>query len=371
MISPREIKTKALRRYKDTCRQWICGEDPYPLPLRVSLSFKGLGESDIFAGLEKLYQASKEVTGFGYILEFEERKTRSRGVQSIPRRIVIPSRKDHLKLISREKEFAGFKEDIMAIENLLPDGGISWCEKNLSLILRNTSHWAEITNYVRYLQDNPDLNYSPREVPVADSKFFERHRPAVTALASEVLGYELSGWELKSRWRPSLRFLDPALRICGFSKISIELEELSLFSPPETAQVRQVLILENGASFNALPDIEKTLAIWGEGNAVQALKGIQWLESLPLFYWGDMDMDGLAILARFRSSFPHVKSLAMELEDFLEFEEFAVDSSSRTRPDGSFLTEGENRLKEYLADRSKDNRLEQERVPLEYALRNL
>ena len=371
MIGPDEVKAKALRRFRDVCRQWISGESPYPLSLRVSLSPGGLNESDLFAGWKKLYDDSKDVIGFGYLVEFEEKRTRNRGVQSIARRIVIPGREDHLKLISRKKVFDDFRKDITAIRSLLPDGGIQWCDKNISLILRNRSRWGEITEYVSYLKDNPELDYSPREVPVADSKFYEHHRPAVKSLASEAIGKDFSEWELNSLWRPTLRFLDPSLKVYGFSKISVELEELSGFIPPSTNRVKQVVILENRASFDSIPEISGTLAIWGEGNAVQALRDIDWLKSIPLFYWGDMDLDGLAILSRFRRSFSHVKSLAMGLEDFLVFERFAVDTASQTIPDGAFLTEEENKLREVLESRSSANRLEQERIPSDYVLNYL
>ncbi len=371
MIGPEEVKTKALRRFRDICRQWISGENAYPLNLRVSLSPRGLNESELFTGWKKLYNSSKDVIGFGYIVEFEEKRTRNRGVQSIARRILIPGREDHLKLISRKKEFDDFCKDITAIRSFLPDGGIQWSEKNVSLILRNRSRWGDITDYVSYLKDNPELDYSPREVPVADSKFYEHHRPAVKSLAYEAIGKDFSEWELDSLWRPTLHFLDPSLKVYGLSKITVELEELAGFSPPPSARVKQVVVLENRASFDSIPEIHGTLAIWGEGNAVQALKGIDWLKSIPLFYWGDMDLDGLAILSRFRRSFSHVKSLAMGLEDFLAFEKFAVDAASQTIPDRAFLTEEENKLREELEDRSSANRLEQERIPLDYLLNYL
>ncbi len=84
-----------------------------------------------------------------------------------------------------------------------------------------------------------------------------------------------------------------------------------------------------------------------------------------------MDLDGLAILSRFRRSFSHVKSLAMGLEDFLVFERFAVDTASQTIPDSVFLTEEENKLREVLESRSSANRLEQERIPSDYVLNYL
>lgn len=371
MIGPEEVKTKALRRFRDVCRQWISGENPYPLSLRVSLSPRGLNERDLFAGWKMLYDHSRDVIGFGYLVEFEEKRTRNRGVQSIARRIVIPGREDHLNLISKKKEFDDFRKDVSAIRSFLPDGGIPWCEKNVSLILRNRSLWGEIAEYVSYLKDNPELDYSPREVPVADSKFYEHHRPAVNSLALEALGKDFSEWVLNSLWRPTLRFLDPTLTVYGLSKITVELEELAGFLPPSIDRFKQVVILENRASFDSIPEISGTLAIWGEGNAVQALKGIDWLKSVPLFYWGDMDMDGLAILSRFRRSYPHVKSLAMGLEDFLVHEQFAVDAGSQTIPDKAFLTEEENKLSDELKDRSSLNRLEQERIPIDYLLNYL
>ncbi len=41
---------------------------------------------------------------------------------------------------------------------------------------------------------------------------------------------------------------------------------------------------------------------------------VSWLDSCALWYWGDIDIEGLTILSRLRSLFPQTRSLLMDGE---------------------------------------------------------
>jgi hypothetical protein len=53
--------------------------------------------------------------------------------------------------------------------------------------------------------------------------------------------------------------------------------------------------------------------IFGGGYAVNVLERLDWLVSLDLAYWGDLDTHGFAILNRLRRRFPHARSIRLGL----------------------------------------------------------
>jgi hypothetical protein len=374
MITPDEVRAKASRKFVSLCRNWIAGEDMYPLPIRANLKPSGVSESILKDGWKKLYEGSKEHTGKnGYVLEFKEVNTRLRGVQNQPDRLIIPSREDHLDLIGRNAAFRSFCNDVEAIQDFLVDEDRSWCTENTSLILRHPGEWGTIIQVVRYLEENPEAVESLREIPVADSKFAESRKRAVLALAearSPDLGITLeSRWGGPSNWRPTIRFVDPNMRFGGLTRITIELSELA--SLLDKLNPNGLFIIENRTSFDALPEIPGILALWGEGNAVQALKKAGLPINLSVFYWGDIDREGLAILSRLRRILPKTQSVAMNIQTLEIHHDSAVieDSHVGTMPEG--LNGDEAALYRCLGSELLGNqaiRLEQERISPDYVL---
>ncbi|MDF1569216.1 MAG: DUF2220 family protein [Spirochaetaceae bacterium] len=377
MITPEDVRTKASRKFPALCRSWVLGDDPYPMPIRANLNPSSESESDRRDDWKRLVDGSKERTGKGgYVLEFKEVRTRLRGMQSQPSRLVIPTREDHLALIGKAASFQSFCHDVEAIRDFLIDEEGTWCAANTTLILRYPGDWENIVQVVRYLEDNPQAAESLREIPVADSKFTESRRQAVLALAGERsadLGLTLEHhWGGSSNWRPTIRFLDPDMRFGGLSRMTIELTELA--SLVDSLKPKGLFIIENRTSFDALPEIPGILALWGEGNAVQALGKAGLPADQPVFYWGDIDREGLAILGRLRRMLPRTRSVAMDVETFENYEGFTVleDSGSRTSFEG--LDEEERALYRKLEDGVPGGsalRLEQERIEAGYAVRRL
>ena len=118
-------------------------------------------------------------------------------------------------------------------------------------------------------------------------------------------------------------------------------------------------------NFLTLPALPNSIALFGKGYALSSLKAAKWLLSYPIFYWGDMDVDGFKILSQLRSYFPQVRSIMMDMETYQAFQEFAVSIETPITEPPAYLTESEKTLYIYLV--SHQQRLEQERITQEYA----
>ena len=99
------------------------------------------------------------------------------------------------------------------------------------------------------------------------------------------------------------------------------------------------------------------------------LAGIPWVVDSEVWYWGDLDSHGFAILDRLRRHLPHVRSLLMDTEHLEPVADLAVREHKPTFNEVSDLTESEAAALESL--REDDLRLEQERIPWPYALERL
>lgn len=136
----------------------------------------------------------------------------------------------------------------------------------------------------------------------------------------------------------------------------------------------QILIIENKTTFiQPLPHAiaspldadpgKTTLLVWGQGNACLSLKQVPWLHEKRIYYWGDMDLHGLAILGNVRRFLPHTQSLGMDFSSYTRYAQFAVQGEMLER--GSwydYLSPEERKLAEYLISHPKESRIEQERL---------
>jgi len=98
------------------------------------------------------------------------------------------------------------------------------------------------------------------------------------------------------------------------------------------------------------------------------LQNTKWLKDKEIFYWGDIDSDGFAILSQIRGYFPQIKSIFMDQSVFDKFSNFIVEYKSKvTNKKLEYLTNDELKLYSSLSNK----RLEQERLPFEFIKGNL
>ena len=99
------------------------------------------------------------------------------------------------------------------------------------------------------------------------------------------------------------------------------------------------------------------------------LRDVRWLNTIPITYWGDLDVDGLAILAALRGCFPQIQSLFMDESTLDRFAELTGVGNGREVELTGPLTHSEQQA--FLRCRSNNLRLEQERIPQPDLIRQL
>jgi hypothetical protein len=112
------------------------------------------------------------------------------------------------------------------------------------------------------------------------------------------------------------------------------------------------------------------MIIFGLGYGIQSLAGIPWLQEKAIYYWGDIDTHGFAMLSQLRSYYPHVKNLFMDDITLQHFKTMSVEEPQDKRCIAhlAHLTEKEQQLYGNLCGNvyGKNVRIEQERLDMKY-----
>ena len=385
MITPAEIKQNCLKRWKDVLLQALSESLSNEIKTQQSLfpmELFRIGKvktKDILTNLliykeeiNQLQKQSKQIKGRGYSIEWEERVFDKIGRNIVPDRIYIESLEDYLFLTGTEKDYEKFRLHTGIILSSLPQLA-DWIALN-SFKVTEHGYWPETLKVCQYFLRNPLPDMYIRQLPVAvHTKFIkEENETLFRSLFDFLLPEYINHNEIRFEKRYNLRFSEPLIRIRfldklispvpGLSDISITLSEFMHYP----CNAKHVLVTENLMNFLTLPEVPGGIALWsGGGFNVSYLKDINWLKSLPIYYWGDIDAHGFHILNQFRTYFPQTKSLMMDqqtLEIFLEPEHKAgpkVIAQILPR-----LEVEENKLYQYLCD--SNVRLEQEKITQAY-----
>jgi len=128
--------------------------------------------------------------------------------------------------------------------------------------------------------------------------------------------------------------------------------------------VQRVFVTENEINFLAFPPVTDSVVIFGAGYGFDALADAAWLQRCTVFYWGDIDTHGFAILDQLRAHLPHVQSLLMDQATLLAHRAQWVTEPQPLLRDLPRLTPHETALFNDLRDNRLQTRLrlEQERI---------
>ena len=218
-----------------------------------------------------------------------------------------------------------------------------------------------------WLSDHRPVNLFIRQLPVegVDTKWFERHRGLLGELLRARfpdLDWEQGGieklWALKSPERMVIvKGLEQFIAAIGSpSYLALTASVLNTIEP------KAVVIFENLQTALSVKPLPGVLILMGMGMACEILDEITWMKKIPIFYFGDLDGHGLAILGRVRSHFPQVQSVLMNRQTLQRWKHLAVKDPNSRFPDPIGLTQSEKELFELLVVRRL--RLEQERIPI-------
>jgi hypothetical protein len=119
--------------------------------------------------------------------------------------------------------------------------------------------------------------------------------------------------------------------------------------------------------------VPESMVIFGAGYGFEVLKKATWMQSRTLYYWGDIDTHGFAILDQLRTNFPTAVSFLMDQETLLVHQLHWGQETQPEHRDLSRLTSSELELYDDLRQNrlARQLRLEQERIGFEWVARAL
>ncbi len=373
VITPDEIKDKALRIYPQFVKAWLADEQFFPKRLPVNLTLP----NDLLEAkrsVETLRAAAKQHRGHGYAITWQSRRSRSHGLNEFPTAITFESDYDFLFTTGRANEFSELKSAVSNIRSQQP---------NLAPWLLESTHWKDVLKVAghlndlllmtQYLVDNPRPDCFAREIPLpVSTKLIEENRKILAQwldrlLPREQIDFRFDRDEFEARYglryvrhHVLLRCLDSDLQCrlgLRFNELSVPIDSISQL-PIGNATV---IVVENKVNLLTLPPVKNGLAIGGLGKAVSLLRDVTWMNKVPILYWGDLDVEGFEILSQFREMFPQTQSLFMDTTTLEKLSGLAIEWPNRPGPEPTALTDAEQAA--YRQIRTNKLRLEQERIP--------
>ena len=385
MITADEIRRKALSHWRSRrfFKAEMAGEPFFPLtiPFRKPAGRRLLEDfATVKRWLRELKQGSRAIKGFGYDIVFTTINHRQLGPQEVPERIVIADRHNFLRLIDKERPYQQFQDDLALVRDRQPQL-MPFFSRQPGELLKYGGKWDRLLAICAYFRRHPRPGLYLRELEIrgVDTKFLERHKKIVSQLLDELLpdtaidrnvsGLARHGFER----RYYLKYDEPLIRcrlldarlypLAGLDDLSLPLSRFCRLDLP----CERVFITENkinGLSFPACPG---SLVIFGLGYGVRQLVNARWLRQKEIWYWGDLDTHGFAILARLRAILPQTRSFLMDRACLEEHKPLwgREEESQRCLDELSGLDGEEQALYNDLrADHYGANvRLEQERLP--------
>jgi hypothetical protein len=353
---------------------------PYRLRLRCPRpSELGASFEDVRMWVQTLERASRQHTGAGFAIEWQEINTRALGRNRLPSALTLPSLDDALALIDKQADAARLLECAHTILSRWP-ALAGWVSRRPHVLLEHVSEWPQILDVVGWMVTNPRSGLYARQIDVAgvDTKFIESRKGLLTELLdvllpSEAVEHSATGAQrFEARYglatKPAIirfRLLDPDLAISGLTDLAVPAVE---FAKLEVGASR-IFIVENEVTFLSFPQVGGGLLIFGGGYGIDRLEEARWLASRVISYWGDIDTHGFAILDRLRTMFPTAKSLLMDRGTLLAHR---AQWSSEAAPQTGELSHLEPEEYALYDDLCRDRlgsavRLEQERVRFGHA----
>jgi hypothetical protein len=353
-----------------------------PFPMR--LTFKGPSSGEVSerfdearAWIARLKEGEKAGASAGYRLAWREVQHRVLGANSLPAEAWVDTLDDAVAMIGRRREAERFRA-IVARTNAEQPQLTPWVARHPLRALDLAADWDRLLRITGWLRSRPRPGVYSRQVdlPGVDSKFIEAHRGVLgefldltlPASAIDASAVGLTGFNKRYglRQKPFLvrfRVLDPSAAVLTTGRdhdLTVTAEDFSVLE----VAVSRVFVTENEINYLAFPQVASSLVIFGAGYGFENLAQAHWLESRDLYYWGDIDTHGFAMLDQFRSRFGHAHSFLMDRETMLAHRVLWGQEPRPAIRELTRLDDTERTLYEDLRDgRLGDRvRLEQERI---------
>lgn len=333
------VRERAESKYLSFLRSLISGEASFPMRIPFPAVAADIAYDRLAEEIAHLSRLERQGGGAGLRLVWKARATRALGRQLIPVEAWLDTEADMGAFLGRNKEVRRFVADLNEIRSQAPELE-SWLARPLSVkrILEHAGMWDTLLEICRLFIDGRADGRFLRDLPVSvHTKFIEENRGILRELLDHCLppervNRELSDFEGRYGLREDrafvrFRILDPRLH----ARLGIPLSDF-LCSPEEIdrcvkdidLQDVKFLVIENKVPFLMFPPMPGVVAVFGGGNFAGAFGAMSFLKRVGLFYWGDLDKEGLEIFARFRAEFRHAEPFLMSTDLFERLRSLAV-----------------------------------------------
>ena len=372
----RELRTQ-LQRFWDRgelLAEMVNGESNFPRRLTLKKPTSAQMVDD-FDGVRDWISELRALPN--YRVEMRELRHRVLGANEVPAEVWVETLDDALAVVGKTREAKRFARLVETTRQRQP-ALLEWLARNPLKALALTDDWDRLLDVVDWIRQHPRPGIYLRQIdiPGVHSKFIEAYRgvllqwldlllppEAINRSVSGVSGFTSRyGFRVKPQ-RIRLRALDPMHALlpgAGDADITLDAESFAALSPA----VARIFITENEINYLAFPSIPDSLLIFGAGYGFEALAQAKWLARCQVFYWGDIDTHGFAILDQLRACLPHAHSLLMDRDTLLAFESQWGREEKQTDRLLSRLNTEERALYDDLRENKlgQNLRLEQERI---------
>tara|TARA_B100000745_G_scaffold178482_1_gene116913 strand:+ start:2835 stop:4070 length:1236 start_codon:yes stop_codon:yes gene_type:complete len=323
----------------------------------------------------------------GVVIAKQDIQYQAVGMQRLPVTIHFTHMEALARYLGRWQEWQLFLRNANLTQEQLPQL-IPWLLTHITTIIQYAQSWPKLIKVCQYFIQNPNPDCYMRQLDIQgiDTKFIEQHKGVLRNLLNTLLPNEAiqhptetlneHGFEKRFGLRyeePQIRFrlLDPLMYddFSGLSDLTIPLSQFKALD----ILIDTVYITENKLNGLTFPSVNNAMVIFGLGYGIQALKDIRWLNRCQIYYWGDIDSHGLAMLSQWRSYYPNSRSLLMDQDTLLSCQEFWGEEPGHKQcpaAELAHLTAPELQLFHDLKSHKwqPDLRLEQERIPYDRVL---
>jgi len=252
---------------------------------------------------------------------------RQLGRNSIPGKITFLTITELAFFLGKKKELQIFETGLDIIKDAYPKL-TGWVEAYPFDLINNLSDIERLLSFLTWRLKNlqPAIYLRQLSLPGVDTKFIENHRTLLgrwldILLDEDQIDSNYSGKKgFEERYgflsRPAMvrfRYPDSSLKFGKYTDMTVRADEFALQELP----VWYVFIIENDITALSFPQVKDSLVIFGRGYNFDHLVQASWLNKKELWYWGDIDTHGFAILNQFRTCFPKVTSFLMDRETLI------------------------------------------------------
>lgn len=294
----------------------------FPMKLGIKSPTSGELGADFASAQRWIQSLTQGASNASLTIEWQDINHRQLGRNKLPSALVFTTLDDAVHWLGKTKDLQLFMQQanmlLSTCSKLRP-----WVIKNSHQVLKEHNNLPLLLTILQWIRANPKPRIYLRQLALSgiNTKFIEQHKKILSEwldleLPPEAIAYEYRGISrFEARYgfteKPSLmrfRILDKSLYINGLSDLMIRSDEFCRLN----LAISTVFITENDINGLVFPDHPKAIVIFGRGYGFEFLNKAHWLQDKQVFYWGDIDTHGFAILNQCKHHLPQTQSLLMD-----------------------------------------------------------